>query len=117
MDNIPIGMLKDAAEYISGPLSHIINLSLRSGLVPNEWKHARVLPVYKSGSTSSMDNYRPISILPAVSKILERIVHDQFYSFIEENSTLFRSQFEFRRRHSTTLAVTYFTDSIMDVYE
>ena len=66
-------MLKDAATIITEPLAYI-NLSLQSGSVPMEWKAAKILSLFKSGSMVELDNYRPISILPVLSKILERIV-------------------------------------------
>ena len=68
-------MLKDAATIITKPLAYIINLSLHSGSVPMEWKAAKIIPLFKSGSMVELDNYRPISILPVLSKILERIVY------------------------------------------
>lgn len=112
LDDLPPGMLKDAAIYIAEPLTYIINLSLTTGMIPTSWKEAKVLPVFKSGSSLVMDNYRPISVLPAVSKILERIVHGQHSKYLEENALMSLYQFGFRRKHSTSLAVTYLTDTI-----
>ena len=105
-------MLKDAATIITKPLAHIINLSLRSGSVPLEWKAAKVIPLFKSGSMVELDNYRPISILSVLSKILERIVYKQLLSHLENNGLLSSFQFGFRSKRSTELAVTYFTDII-----
>ena len=112
LDNLPPGMLKDAATIITKPLAYIINLSLRSGSVPLEWKAAKVIPLFKSGSMVELDNYRPISILPVLSKILERIVYKQLLSHLENNGLLSSFQFGFRSKRSTELAVTYFTDKI-----
>ena len=56
-------------------------MSMKSGTVPKEWKHARV-PLYKDGKCDEASNYRPISVLPIISKIMERIVHDQLYKFV-----------------------------------
>ena len=67
-------MLKDAAAVINKPLAYIVNLSLQSGSVPMEWKSAKVIPLFKSSSMVELDNYSSISILPILSKILERIV-------------------------------------------
>ena len=69
LDNLPPGLLKDAAGVIAKPLTFIINLSLETGVVPTEWKMAKVIPIFKSGSMAEIDNYRPISILPTLSKI------------------------------------------------
>ena len=110
LDNLPPGMLKDAATIITKPLAYIINLSLQSGSLPMEWKAAKIIPLFKSGSMVELDNYRPISILPVLSKILERIVYKQLLSHLENNGLLSSFQFGFRSKRSTELAVTYFTD-------
>ena len=70
------------------------------------------LRLFKSGSMVELDNYRPISILPVLSKILERIVYKQLLSHLENNGLLSSFQFGFRSKRSTELAVTYFTDKI-----
>lgn len=111
-DDIPPGMLKDAASIISKPLCYLINLSLQTGIVPAEWKIAKVKPIHKSGSTSNLDNYRPISILPVLSKILERAVHKQLTDYLESNKLLSKNQHGYRRKRSTEQATTLFTDSI-----
>ena len=105
-------MLKDAALVLTKPLTFIINLSLETGVVPSEWKVAKVIPLYKSGSQAEIDNYRPISILPTLSKILEKIVYKQLMAHLERHNLLFEYQFGFRPNRSTELAVTYFTDFI-----
>ena len=71
------GLLKDAAPSISAPLTAIINLSISSAVLPKEWKYARMVPLYKDGDKKCTDNYRPISVLPVASKILERTVQIQ----------------------------------------
>jgi len=112
LDNLPPSLLKDTINVIAKPLTYIINLSLRSGTMPNCWKKARVVPIHKNGPTTDVENYRPISILPAVSKIIEKAVHEQFSTFIEENDLLSKSQFGFRKRRSTDAAVTLCCDTI-----
>jgi len=84
-DNLHSTFLKDSRNAIKTPLCHIINLSLKCGIVPNAWKSARIVLVYKSGLRAAFDNYRPISILPIISKIIEKIVHKQLITFLEEN--------------------------------
>ena len=86
LDNLPTGLLKDAAGVIAKPLTFIINLSLETGVVPTEWKMAKVIPIFKSGSMAEIDNYRPISILPTLSKILEKMVHKRLMKHLEFNS-------------------------------
>ncbi|XP_065645525.1 uncharacterized protein LOC136075996 [Hydra vulgaris] len=74
-DNLHPSLLKDSKDEIKVPLSHIFNLVIKTGLVPNEWKIAKVLPILKSGNKLKFDNYRPISVLPIISKVFEEIVH------------------------------------------
>lgn len=111
-DDLPSTFLKDSRNVIKSPLSHIINLSMKSGVVPTEWKTARIVPIYKSGPRAAFDNYRPISILPIISKVIEKIVHKQLIVFLEENKLLNKHQFGFRNKMSTEHAVTIFIDSI-----
>ena len=69
-DKISARLLKTAAPQISDSLCYVMNLSLKSGAVPKEWKHARVIPLYKYGKCDEASNYRPISLLPIISKII-----------------------------------------------
>ena len=80
-DSLPPNLLKDCARIIARPVAHIINLSLKSSIVPTSWKSAKVTPIYKSGNSELFSNYRPISVLPILSKILERAVHNQLYDY------------------------------------
>lgn len=112
LDEIPSLFLKDIAPVIAKPLTHIINCSLLSGVVPDEFKQARVVPIYKSGSRKNFDNYRPISILPAISKVLEKCVHSQIMDHLESNNLLSQNQFGFRKHPSTDLATVWFSDQL-----
>ena len=112
LDNLPAKFLRDTADSIASPLTHIINLSLQSSVIPNDFKSGRVLPLFKSGSVSDTDNYRPITILPILSKVLEKCVHNQLMTYLEENNLLCSQQFGFRKKRSTELAATCFVDDI-----
>ena len=112
LDRIPARLLKDAAPSISALLTAIINLSISSAVLPEEWKKAKVVPLYKDGDKKCMDNYRPISVLPVASKILERAVQIQLLQHLDKSSQLSPFQCGFRKNHSTQDAVTYFTDCI-----
>ena len=72
-DNLPPNLIKDSTDVIAEHLAYVINLSLRSGLFPNDWKIARVIPLHKSGPSDRLDNYRPISALLIMSKVIEKL--------------------------------------------
>lgn len=112
LDDLPPGLLKDSANEICKPLAHIINLSIDSSTVPDAWKIAKVIPVYKSGDINDEANYRPISILPTLSKILERAVYKQLIEYLEDNKLLTNQQYGYRKKRSTEHAATIFTDDI-----
>jgi len=112
VDNLPPGYLKDVSDILANPLCHLINICLRNGTVPNEFKIGKITPIFKSGSKFLMDNYRPISVLPICSKILEKCVHRQLTLFLEEKRLLNDKQFGFRKHRNTEQAATLFVDSI-----
>ena len=85
MDNIPAKILKMSLYIIAPSLTAIFNPSLESGVYVDEWKLARVIPIYKSDNRTKCENYRPISILPTVSKVFEREVFNQVYRYLNEN--------------------------------
>ena len=87
------------------PLSHICNLSSSTGVVPSSLKVSKVIPVLKSGDSARFCNYRPISVLPTFSKILEKLVHIRLSNFINAHNILIDSQFGFRSKYSTEMAM------------
>ena len=104
-DEIKPNVVKAVINCITSPLVHVINLSLSSGIVPDQLKIGRVIPIHKSGEMSSCNNYRPISVLPVLSKIVERIIHKRLYGFLSRFSLLHDSQFGFRNQYSSYMAV------------
>ena len=113
MENIPARLLKDGAEAITKPLTILMNRSLAEGSIPSEWKHAIVTPVHKSGDKKDAGNYRPISVLPVFSKILERAVHRMVYTYLQNNRLLSTFQSGFRPLHSTTTCLTDVTNTVL----
>ena len=101
-DQLSCYLLKIACPVILQSLTKILNMSLVHGYVPDGLKSAKIVPIFKSGNTSDIGNYRPISILPIVSKILERAVYTQLYEYINEHDLLHPNQSGFRPMHSTT---------------
>ena len=90
-DKIPAKLGKDAASIKSEPLATIFNSSLENGVFPNVWKVARATAFFKNGSKTDLNNYRPIFILSVFSKLIEKTIHDQLFTFLKEKSTLLRS--------------------------
>ena len=95
-DGISTKLLKMAALAISHSLTSLFNYSLSQGKFPAAWKEANVTPVPKSGDKHSVNNYRLISVIPIVAKVLESIVHDQVYEYLESNKILKKEQAGFR---------------------
>lgn len=110
VDKISVFVLKACATEISQSIANLINRSLLSGKFPQQWKRSKIIPIHKSGDKSSPSNYRPISILPCVSKILERVVQRQVLEFLHENNILSAAQSGFRPRHSTSTTLLKVTD-------
>ena len=111
LDKISSKVLKAVASTVAPSLTYIFNNSILTWCFPFDWKMARFLPVYKKGPRSLPENYRPISILPAVSKRVERIIYDQLYRYFNENSILSKQQFGFRDFQSTVSALLDSTNS------
>ena len=114
LDKISARLLKDSADIIAPSLQALINGSFLEGKFPNNWKSAKIVASFKSGDKNNCGNYRPISILPSISKIIERAVHQQFYKFLQVNNLLFKDQFGFRNNMFTSSALLQFTDSLLE---
>ena len=106
-------MIKCIIKEISKPLCHIFNLSLSTGIFPDKLKIARVTPVFKSGDKCELSNYRPISVLPCFSKILEKIVYNRTVKFLDRNNILGSYQYGFRSKYSTSMALTDIANKIV----
>ena len=104
-DLITSSLLKGVFHAISKPLTYIINMSISSGVVPDDMKIARITPIFKSGNPGLVNNYRPISVLSSFSKILERIVYKRIIHFLDGHSIITDAQFGFREHQSTSHAV------------
>ncbi|MFZ2538156.1 MAG: reverse transcriptase family protein, partial [Oscillospiraceae bacterium] len=93
-------------------LSHINNQSLIEGVFPNQLKIAKVVPVFKSGDSKLVSNYRPISILPTFSKIFEKVVYTRLEKYLIDNAILHKNQFGFRSKLSTCMALLELLDKL-----
>ena len=112
LDGISSRFLKDGVDMISNPVLHIINLSISSEIVPSEFKMARVKPLFKKGSRLDVGNYRPVSILPVLSKILERAVNNQLNEYLSKKNLLYVFQSGFRKGFSTDTCLMNLNDFI-----
>ena len=111
-DNMSTKLMKRSINYLAIPLCHIFNLSFSLGIVPNSMKVAKVIPIFKSGDMKSFNNYRPISILPAFSKLLEKLVAKRLVNFLDKFDILYSHQYGFRINHSTVHPIMHFLKDI-----
>ena len=111
-DGLSTILLKYISNDIIETLSLIINQSLCTGIFPHSLKIAKITPIYKKESPHITDNYRPISLLPAISKVFEKVVYVQVYEYFVKNNLLYKSQYGFRKFHSTELAAVELTNRI-----
>ena len=117
IDNISGRFLKDGADILAIPVTQICNLSIKLSHFPHDCKLAKLKPLYKKGSKTDPKNYRPISLLPIVSKIIEKIIHDQTMEYLTDNKILYRYQSGFRKNHSTDTCLSYLTDKILTGFD
>ena len=108
-NSIPASIFKNFQKSLSVPLTEVINLSFNEGKFPTQLKSASVIPVFKKGDKLEVNNYRPISLISIISKIIEKLIHRRLNSFLEQNNIFYPSQFGFRDRHSTSHALIEIT--------
>ena len=100
IDGISSYFLKIGMPVLAPVLSTIFNRSISEGIFPNNWKVARVAPIYKEGPTENRSNYRPVSVLPVVSRLFEKTIFDQLYAYFDDNKLFYSHQSGFRTLHS-----------------
>ena len=116
-NSISIQLLKELKDVLSYPLTHLFNLSLSQGIFPDAFKVAKVIPIFKSGERTNQSNYRPISLLSNLGKLLEKVVHIQLSDFFEHEKLLYELQFGFRLKTSTNHALISIVDKIQSNIE
>ena len=102
LDSIDTFTIKLATHYILPAITHIINLSILSNKFPSDWKMSKVVPLHKKDDPSNPKNFRPVSILPTISKVLEKAVFIQIVAYMESNNFIHTNHHGFRAGHSTT---------------
>ncbi|CAB4019802.1 Hypothetical predicted protein, partial [Paramuricea clavata] len=105
LDNIPNKLIKIAAEIISPSLIEIFARSISTGIFPSEWKTVRVSPIFEKGKKNDPNNYRQISVVPAVAKIFEKVIFEQVYNYLNTNHLLTHCQSGLSSLHSTLTAL------------
>ena len=112
-DDMSSKFIKQITPSIITPLTLVINQIFNTGIFPDKLKIAKVVPIFKKGDNTLMNNYRPISLLPVISKVIEKIICTQLSSYFENNKLFYDSQYGFRPNHCTEQATLELTDRII----
>jgi len=111
-DGISLKFMKLSLPILAPALVKIFNLSISSGIYPDKLKIAKVIPIFKKGTRTSVNNYRPISILSSINKIFEKILYSRLINYIDKFQILYKYQYGFRKNHSTDRALIELVDQI-----
>ena len=117
LDGLSGRFLKDGAKFLAKPISDLCNLSINSEKFPDSCKVAKLRPLYKKGSLTQPCNYRPISLLPLISKVIEKVIHDQTSTFLNSKQLLYTYQSGFRKKHSTDFCLSYLNAKILKGFD
>ena len=117
IDKLSRRSLLDAAEILLRPICEVNNFSISRGVSPDACKIAKVKPIYKKGKKSAPSNYRPISLLPIISQVIERIVHDQRNKFLLENNILYNFQSGIKANHLTNVHWVHLIDKTLKGFD
>jgi len=113
-DEISVNILKFSSPYISSQLCHICNKMFSTGVFPERLKYAVIKSIFKNGDRNNVSNYRPISLLPAFSKVFEKVLYVRMYQHLINNDILVDDQFGFRPKSSTTAATFTLINEILE---
>ena len=117
LDMVDTNILKCSVQYILPAITHLINLSIVKGCFPGRWKIAKIIPLLKKDDPLNPRNYRPVAILPVLSKVLEKVIFCQVVQYFEENQFLHPNHHGFRPAHSTTTSLIQMYDNWVDAAE
>ena len=112
IDNLSGRFLKDSLVVFALPMSKLCNLSMKRSKFPLDCKIAKLKPLYKKGSKTDPKNYLPVTILPLISKVIEKVIHNHTEIFLNKDEILYKYQSEFRKSISTNSCLTLLTDKI-----
>ena len=113
IEDVASKIFKDAFVVLIPQLVYLFNLSFSTGIFPNSWKQATIIPLYKGGDKTDVSNYRPVSLLPLPGKIIEKIAHAKMSSFLERNEVILDNQGGFRKGFSTASSIADLTDNLL----
>ena len=116
INSIPCSIFKLISSHISPVLAGLFNMSIEQGIFPEKFKEARVIPLFKSGKVEDMKNYRPISILPFLAKLFEKIMHSRILKFLNKNKIISSNQYGFQPKRGTTEALINLTNEVNDSF-
>ena len=116
-NGLDMALVKNIIEYVAKPLTYICNQSLKTGIFPNKMKIAKVIPIFKTGDKHEFTNYRPVSLLPQFSKILEKVFYKRLDDFISKYKILCEQQYGFRANRTTTHALIDFVETVTTAIE
>ena len=116
-DNLAGKFLKDGAPILAKPITELCNLSITLSCFPDDCKQAKLKSLFKKGSKDETKIYRPASLLPQISKVIEKIVHEQIQEYLDTNNILYQYQSCFRPYHSTDTCLSYLRDRIIQGFE
>ena len=114
IDNIPNSVLKHCSRSLCSPIYHLFQQCVKQGYLPSEWRLHKIIPIYKLADKSSVKNYRPISLLCCISKVLESLVYDRIYDNISPHIST--NQFGFLRQRSSVQQLLKFIISIHEAF-
>ena len=113
IDGISNIIMKSIINILIKLITIIINQMLETGVFPDKLKVAKVIPLFKKGDPTLLTNYKPISLLPSLSKIFEKVIYQQLYAYFENSNLFFKGQYGFRKGHSTEMASLELVDRIL----
>ena len=117
IDRLPGRFLKDDTNVLAKSFTGICNLSISLNKFPSAFKLAKVKPIFKKGRKTNISNYRPISLLPLLSKVIEKVVHEKTIKLLNGNNIFYKYQSGFRNNHSTDLLLSFLHDKILKRFD
>ena len=117
IDNLAGKFLKEGASVLASPITDLCNLSISLSSFPDDCKIAKLKPLYKKEAKTKPKNYRPISLLPLISKVIEKVIHNQTQNFLDKNRILYSYQSGFRKHYSTDTCLSYLTNKVQTGFE